>query len=72
MKLGQRIAAAIIGGDRWGWAPYLMLWIGLVAGAVAGAILYPILGMASLWIAAAACAALGLLAIQFGGTSAHE
>ncbi len=50
VKLGQRLAVTIIGGDRWGWVPYLMLWVGLVAGAVAGATLYAILGTGSLWI----------------------
>ncbi|MDO9490101.1 MAG: YoaK family protein, partial [Sphingomonadaceae bacterium] len=37
VKLGQRATAALLGGDRWGWVPYLMLWAGLIAGAVAGA-----------------------------------
>lgn len=65
VKLGQRIAAAIVGGDRWGWVPYLLLWIGLISGAVAGAVLYPIYGMGALWAATAASAGLALLAVQF-------
>src|SRR3546814_11863959 len=26
VKLGQRLAAALVGGPRWHWAPYLALW----------------------------------------------
>ena len=66
VKLGQRLAAALLGGDRWGWLPYLLMWSGLLAGAVAGAALYPLLGMAALWIAAAAAGLLTLAAIALG------
>src|SRR3546814_20958730 len=54
VKLGQRLAAALVGGPRWQWAPYLALWGGLIAGAAAGAPASPRAGMASLWIAVAA------------------
>src|SRR3546814_13773042 len=60
VKLGQRLAAALVGGPRWQWAPYLALWGGLIAGAAAGALAYPRAGMASLWIAVAAA---GLLCV---------
>lgn len=53
VKLGQRLTAALIGGDRFAWAPYLLLWLGLVSGAVAGAVIFPILGLGALWLAAA-------------------
>ncbi len=58
VKLGQRATAALLGGDRWGWLPYLMLWAGLIAGAVAGALVHPQLGLGTLWIAAAAAVGL--------------
>jgi len=58
VKLGQRLAAALLGGDRLAWAPYLLLWLGLVSGACAGAAIYPYLGLNGLWIAAGAAAAL--------------
>jgi uncharacterized membrane protein YoaK (UPF0700 family) len=58
VKLGQRLAAALLGGDRLAWAPYLFLWLGLVSGACAGAAIYPYLGLNGLWIAAGAAAAL--------------
>ena len=37
VKLGQNLAVASAGGPRWRWLPYLLLWAGLVAGAVTGA-----------------------------------
>ncbi|TRW17767.1 YoaK family protein [Glacieibacterium frigidum] len=48
VKVGQRIAHALRGGPAFGWWPYLLLWAGLVAGAVAGALLYPLIGIANL------------------------
>jgi uncharacterized membrane protein YoaK (UPF0700 family) len=37
VRLGQRLSAAISGGPRWEWVPYLLLWLGLVFGAILGA-----------------------------------
>jgi uncharacterized membrane protein YoaK (UPF0700 family) len=70
VKIGQRLADALLGGARWAWAPYLRLWAGLVGGAVAGAALYPRLGLDALWLAAgvavmAAFAAFGMEPEQF-------
>jgi uncharacterized membrane protein YoaK (UPF0700 family) len=56
VKIGQRVATALTGGDRWGWAPFLMLWLGLVAGGIAGALTYARIGSDGLWIAAAVAA----------------
>jgi uncharacterized membrane protein YoaK (UPF0700 family) len=63
VKVGQRIATAMMGGDRLAWLPYLMLWIGLIAGACAGAALYPLYGMGTLWIAAGAAATLAAISL---------
>jgi len=61
VKFGQRLSAAVRGvGPAWGWAPYLVLWLGMLAGAVAGAASYLAVGMGAIWIAAAAVAALTL------------
>ena len=51
VKLGQRLAGAIMGGPKLAWAPYLMLWLGLVGGALAGASVWPLFGLSGLWIA---------------------
>lgn len=72
VKLGQRLAAAVRGGDALGWAPYLLLWLGLVAGAVAGAQAYARLGAGSLWIAAAAALAMTLAALRIGVLDDHK
>ena len=37
VKLGKRLTAALWGGDRFGWVPYLLLWAGLLTGAILGA-----------------------------------
>jgi uncharacterized membrane protein YoaK (UPF0700 family) len=52
VKFGQRLADAATGGARFAWASYLMLWLGLVGGAVAGAATYPHCGLGGLWFAA--------------------
>jgi len=62
VKLGQHLAAALAGGAPWGWAPYLLLWLGLAAGAVAGALAWPHLGLGNLWIAAGVAAAAAIAA----------
>lgn len=53
VKLGHRIAGALRGEDRTAWVPYLMLWLALVLGGIAGAAgaLWSV--TASLWFAAA-------------------
>lgn len=58
VKIGQRLAAALLGGDSWAWLPYLLLWLGLVAGTVAGAFAFARLGLDGLWVAAGAAAIL--------------
>ncbi len=60
VKAGQRIAAALTGGDRWAWGPYALLWIGLTVGGALGATAYLRLGVVALWPAAAV---LGVLAL---------
>lgn len=66
VKLGQRIAAALLGDDPIGWAPYLRLWLGLLAGAIGGALLYPRIGSVSLALAAVAAAGLAIAARRLG------
>jgi uncharacterized membrane protein YoaK (UPF0700 family) len=61
VKAGQLIAAALSGGDRWGWTPNLLLWAALVAGSVCGALAYHWLGLAAIWFAAGAALALSAI-----------
>jgi uncharacterized membrane protein YoaK (UPF0700 family) len=58
VKLGQRLALALRGGDPFGWTAYLMLWLGLVAGAVLGAAAFGRFGLSALSAPAVAAAAL--------------
>lgn len=61
VKLGQGLAAAVTGGDRWAWLPYMTLWCGLVLGAIGGAAAWNWIGSLSIW-AAVACAGIATLA----------
>ena len=62
VKLGQRLASRLAGQSAKPWLPYLALWLGLVAGAVAGSFSYTLMGLNCLWIAAGLAFAL-LLAL---------
>lgn len=64
VKLGQRVAIAISGGERWGWVPFLLLWAALLLGAICGAVAYPWLGLSGLLVPAAALALLALLDLR--------
>jgi len=66
VKVGQQLASAAMGGDHFAWAPYLMLWAGLVCGAVAGATAYYALDLSALWIAVAAAGTLAATAAYIG------
>jgi uncharacterized membrane protein YoaK (UPF0700 family) len=63
VKLGQRVTAALLGGDRWAWAPYAVLWLGLVLGALTGGLVYLRCGLDGLWLGAAASLMLTILAV---------
>jgi uncharacterized membrane protein YoaK (UPF0700 family) len=69
VRFGQRLADAIRGGSRWGWLPYLQLWTGLLAGAVAGALAFARIGSACLWIAAVVAMLLALWARRLPASS---
>lgn len=62
VKFGRQVAAAIWGGGRLAWIPFILLWLGLIAGAWAGAKVYPIFGLSGLWIAAAIALILAIFA----------
>jgi uncharacterized membrane protein YoaK (UPF0700 family) len=67
VKLGQHLLGALLGGDRWAWRSYFLLWLGLASGALIGALLHPWLGLGALWIAAAAAALFAMIAPQIHG-----
>jgi uncharacterized membrane protein YoaK (UPF0700 family) len=62
VKGGQRVAAALRGGDPLGWWPYLQLWLGLALGGALGALTQAHMGLAGFWIAAGVCAGCAIAA----------
>ena len=56
VKVGQGLATLFSGGEKWAWLPFLLLWMGLIGGAIAGACLFVHFGMFSLWAGAALAA----------------
>jgi uncharacterized membrane protein YoaK (UPF0700 family) len=64
VKLGQRLVMALRGGPAWRWATSLMLWSGLVAGALLGALAHQQFGLQALWLAAVAAAFLTVIAAR--------
>jgi len=61
VKVGQLVAAALSGGERWAWLPNLLLWAALVAGALCGASAYHWINLAAIWFAAGAALALSAM-----------
>lgn len=72
VKLGQHLTFALSGGPRFAWVPYLMLWCGLMAGAVAGSAAFSTFGLQALWFAVAFTASLLVLAESPCPLSANE
>ncbi len=62
VKTGQQIATALSGGPRLNWLPYLGLWLGLLAGGVAGAFADRAIGFDAVWFAALAACGLAVVA----------
>lgn len=66
VKFGQHLTFALSGGPRFAWMPYLLLWLGLIAGAIAGATAFSLFGLHALWIAVAFSALLLAAAFASG------
>ncbi|MGK6353702.1 YoaK family protein [Sphingomonas sp. DT-207] len=67
VRIGQKLAGALMGDrDRWGWVPYLALWIGFLAGAVSGAAAQLRWGWGALWLAAFVAAVLTAAITRLG------
>lgn len=66
VKVGKRLVAAGLGGDPYGWAPFLLLWSGLLLGAIIGALAYRSFGVNALAGAVAVMAMLTVVTILMG------
>lgn len=64
VKLGQGMARNLVSGDNIAWGGYVWLWLGLLSGAILGALVYPHMGLAGLWFASGAALALALVAMR--------
>ncbi len=53
VRIGKRLATAILGGDRFGWIAPATLFFGMVLGAISGATAQLALGPRALWLAVA-------------------
>lgn len=51
VKFGQGLGAMIAGQKRSGWPLFLVLWLGLAGGALAGALAFLHIGAAAIWLA---------------------
>lgn len=56
VKMGQRIASALLGGPKFAWVRHFVLWIGLLTGCINGAIAHYLVGLGAVWLAALAAA----------------
>ena len=64
VKAGQALGSRIAGDGAATPVPYLVLWLGLVAGAVSGASGYAFWGVGALWLAVAAVGGTALMAAR--------
>lgn len=62
VKMGQRIAAALLGGPPLAFMRHFLLWLGLLGGAIAGAAAHRLVGLDAIWLAAAASCAMTVAA----------
>jgi uncharacterized membrane protein YoaK (UPF0700 family) len=72
VKLGKRLTSALMGGDRWSWLPFLLLWSGLAAGAVAGALAYRAFGVHALVGAVVLMAVMTVVSAVIGPMSGRD
>ena len=72
VKLGKRLTFALMGGDRWSWLPFLLLWSGLAAGAVAGALAYRAFGVHALVGAVVLMAVMTVVTAVIGPMSGRD
>ncbi len=63
VKMGQRLAGALLGGSRRAFLRHFMLWLGLLSGAFLGAFAHGHIGLGAIWLAAAAAGFFTIVAL---------
>ena len=61
VKFGQHFAGWLLGQPNSDWRPFMQLWLGLVGGAILGAVLYGWWGLPAIWLAAGLSGALAAI-----------
>lgn len=64
VKVGKGLTAALFGEAPLRWAPHLLLWLGLICGAVLGAIAFNRFQASALWLPVALMSVLSLLSVR--------
>lgn len=72
VKFGQRLAGKFLGEKDSACLPYLLLWTGLVTGAILGSIGYGFFTLHALWAATALCALLAMVSMRIEGRKETE
>jgi uncharacterized membrane protein YoaK (UPF0700 family) len=67
VRIGKRLATAILGGDKLAWIEPAMLFLGMLAGATLGAVTQMALGPQALWLSAATMLGLTLFSYRLPG-----
>ncbi|MDM0014972.1 YoaK family protein [Variovorax sp. J22P168] len=67
VKMGQKLALAMLGQERLSWFSPLVLWIGLLSGGVLGASTYGLVGLRSLWLGVLAALILAACSLKISG-----
>jgi uncharacterized membrane protein YoaK (UPF0700 family) len=71
VRIGKRIATAILGGNRFGWVEPATLFAGMLAGATLGGMVQLAIGSRALWVAVAVMATLSLVSRRLPGKDAE-
>ena len=61
----RAVAAAILGGPKHAFLRHFMLWLGLMGGALLGAVVHRLIGLSAIWLAAMTAATLTIAATFF-------
>ncbi len=67
VRIGHGLAGFVIGQRRPGWEAYLLLWLGLIGGAIGGAFAYSVARGGTIWLACAIAVLIAVFASRSNG-----
>jgi uncharacterized membrane protein YoaK (UPF0700 family) len=71
VRIGHGLAGLVIGQRRPGWEAYMLLWLGLIGGAICGALAYSVARSVTIWLACAAAVLIAVLASRTNGEASR-